>query len=133
MNWLDPDSGGFLAKLAGAVVTVGAGIMVARKRLSGDSTELVRNSAERDIMGNLRTERDKYLAMWETAQQQANQFAIVNENLRGQVEHLTKDNAALSLQVSKLDNNVRDLRRILLEALPTRAAEILATDLKEPS
>lgn len=131
MNLPDPDSGGFFGLLATAVITVGGAIMAFRRKASSDGTALVRDAAERDILGTLVKERDEWKTMWQVSTEMARKYEVANERLAAQVEHLTRENTQMALRISALDNNVRDLHRLVLSIAPDRAAELF--EIKEPT
>jgi len=111
----------------GAVALVGSavwGILWLRKTFSSDSRSIGQNDAERDTMRFLVAERDKYMAMHQEAVAAARQTEILNERLAGKVETLTKDNASLSLQVSRFELELKGMRKLLLSIAPERASEI---------
>jgi hypothetical protein len=121
---IDISDGGLVGS---AIVSAGGavwGILWLRKNFSGIGLSVGKDDAERNTMTFLVAERDNYATLYKEALAATQKAEVLNERLTGRVESLTRDNAQLSLQVSRFELELKGMRKLLLSIAPERASEI---------
>lgn len=107
------------------VLSIVAGILFLRRRLSNDNSVINRENAETNIIAILQRERASAMKAAEEAWAQRTNDAQEIAGLSVALNAYEKRNAELMEEVRQLSRQFRALRNLLLQIAPERAQEIL--------
>lgn len=117
--------------VASVVAALVGSILYFRRKASTDNVAISKDDAERGTIAFLQSERDKYMNQHEETLTKLRDAEVKVERLTGQVERLTADKDRMALQITTCEGQLRQLRRIVLQAMPEQAGEIFRSDFGE--
>lgn len=99
--------------IVSAVVAVGTGVMMARRKLSKDTLELAKDRAELDILTHLTTQRDDALKAKQTIQSEMMQADLDKKSAMAKTTQLEQELTQLRQKVALLKQLVSRLSSAL--------------------
>ena len=123
---------GYITSGVAVAMTVISAILLIRRRISKDNTEIKKDSTERDLLHRMMQERDRAQAAAEEAWRNRAEDAKLIGQLTGEVKHLTEANQNLIQDVDALRRDIKDLHDTLTMLMPSMAGlSISPTELRD--
>lgn len=113
-------------------VSLVAGLLWLRRRLSRDSLEVAKDASEKRLLSVITEERDRAVAVAEAAWATRTEDARLIGQLTSEVKHLTEANRNLISDVSGMREEIVQLKEIIYSLIPPDIADRMRKSANQP-